>query len=156
MLSDVTINLGGRMITMTGADLLLLLVLVFAVSVVIVMAFSRGRRLDAAHTRSADILIVQLERIGDTLDRIASQNKCLLAALQEKEKENGEQADTPVAQRALPLICPVNLKTEPITVELRADMPLQDEPTHSVLALPPIDDSHLSESVRSVLSMLRP
>jgi hypothetical protein len=150
MLSDVTIDLGGRMITITGADLVLLLVGVFVISVVVVMAFSRGRRLEAAYTRSADILIVQLERIGDTLDRIVSQNTALLAAMKEKS------ADVPVARPALPLIALASAKADAETIDLEPSLTSMDCVRQDSQCLPLADESQLNETVRSVVSMLRP
>jgi hypothetical protein len=140
MLSDVTVNLAGRVLTLTGADLLVLFVVVFVVAVIIVSGFSHGRRLGVAHSHAADILTVQLARIGDTLDRIVTQNAALLAALNQQKpvQELGPRA---------------SLKVEtPQPTPPEEPAPLSQHSDHSSPY-----ESALSEPVRSVLSaILRP
>jgi len=139
MLSDVTIDLAGRTFRLTGADLLVLFVVVFVVAVAIVSGFNHSRRLEVAHSRAADILIVQLARVGDTLDRIVKQNATLLAALDQKPVQE-------LGPRAL-------LKVEtpqPIPQEEPALLSQHTDPSSPY-------DSVLDEPVRSALSaILRP
>jgi hypothetical protein len=134
MPSNIVGNFAGWSFSLTGGDLLVLALLAFVVATVVVIGLSREKRGELVHTRFADILIVQLERIGDTLDRIVSQNAAVIEALNQKT------ANAPTLQTAA-------------TIEKAS---VRKPEREAEAAEQPLDDGKpLSEPVRSVISMLR-
>lgn len=73
MLSDVTISVGTQSITLPG--LYLLIGVLIALGLVgFVVAMTSSRRIERKTSEATDILVVQLERIGDALDRLVTQS----------------------------------------------------------------------------------
>jgi hypothetical protein len=79
MLSDVTISLGSQSVTFPGLYLLIGCLIALGLTGFVVAMVS-ARRLERKANDAADILVVQLERIGDALDRIATQSAANAAA----------------------------------------------------------------------------
>ena len=73
MLSDVTLSYGGQSITLPGLYLLIGVLVVLGL-IGFVVAITSARRIERKTTEATDILVVQLERIGDALDRLVTQN----------------------------------------------------------------------------------
>ncbi|HKV47216.1 MAG TPA: hypothetical protein VJN69_03940 [Candidatus Acidoferrales bacterium] len=78
MLSDITISIGSQSVTFPGLYLLVgcLIVLGF---IGFIVAISSSRRIERKTSEATDILVVQLERIGDALDRLVTQNAARVA-----------------------------------------------------------------------------
>jgi len=91
MLSDVTISLGGQSVSFPGLYLLIGLLIILGL-VGFIVAMTSTRRIERRTSEATDILVVQLERIGDALDRIVSQNATRVAnePLQARERPLAE------------------------------------------------------------------
>jgi type IV secretory pathway VirB10-like protein len=74
MSSDVTISAAGYSFQFTSTDLLLSCVFIVALVIILLVAFSYTRRAALRSAEAADVLIVQMERIGDSLERLVAQN----------------------------------------------------------------------------------
>jgi hypothetical protein len=72
MLSDVTVSFANQSYTLPGLYLLVGVLIVLGLSGFVV-AIASARRIERKASETTDILVVQLERIGDSLDRILSQ-----------------------------------------------------------------------------------
>lgn len=73
MLSDVTISVGTQSITLPGLYLLIGVLIALGLAGFIV-AMTSSRRMERKTSEATDILVVQLERIGDALDRLVTQS----------------------------------------------------------------------------------
>ena len=73
MLSDVTISVGTQSITLPGLYLLIGVLIVLGLAGFVV-AMTSSRRIERKTSEATDILVVQLERIGDALDRLVTQS----------------------------------------------------------------------------------
>jgi len=74
MSSDVTISAAGYSFQFTSTELLLSCVFIVALVIILLIAFSYTRRAALRSAEAADVLIVQMERIGDSLERLVAQN----------------------------------------------------------------------------------
>ncbi len=72
MLTDVTVSFAGH--TLTFPSLYLLIGCLIALGLAgFIVAIVSARRIEHKTTEATDILVVQLERIGDALDRLVAQ-----------------------------------------------------------------------------------
>lgn len=72
MLSDVTVSFASQSYTVPGLYLLVGVLIVLGLSGFMVAILS-AKRIERKASETTDILVVQLERIGDSLDRIVTQ-----------------------------------------------------------------------------------
>jgi hypothetical protein len=73
MLSDVTISVGSQSITLPGLYLLIGVLIILGL-VGFIVAMTNSRRIERKTSEVTEILVVQLERIGDAFDRLVTQN----------------------------------------------------------------------------------
>lgn len=73
MLSDVTVSIGSQSVTFPGLYLLIGCLIILGL-VGFVVAMTSSRRIERKTSEATDILVVQLERIGDALDRLVAQS----------------------------------------------------------------------------------
>lgn len=73
MLSDVTISVGTQSITLPGLYLLIGVLIALGLAGFVV-AMASSRRIERKTSEAADVLVVQLDRIGDALDRLVTQS----------------------------------------------------------------------------------
>jgi hypothetical protein len=107
MLSDVTISVGSQSVTFPGLYLLIGCLIVLGL-IGFIVAVTSSRRIERKTTEATDILVVQLERIGDALDRLVTQNATRAASEpapnRQRDRFLAEWAiagrGTPPAQRA--------------------------------------------------------
>ncbi|MGH9572360.1 MAG: hypothetical protein ACRD40_02355 [Candidatus Acidiferrales bacterium] len=78
MLSDITISIGSQSVTFPGLYLLVGCLIVLGL-IGFIVAISSSRRIERKTSEATDILVVQLERIGDALDRLVTQNAARVA-----------------------------------------------------------------------------
>jgi hypothetical protein len=108
MLSDVTLNVAGHMVTVPGIFLLtgtLVLLALFGFLAAIV----GGRRARSRASDAAELLAVQLERIGDALDRLVRQNASREATLQQQGAAMAAEPSVPawaIPRRTTPASAP--------------------------------------------------
>jgi hypothetical protein len=163
MLSDVSISFGGQAITFPALYLLIGCLIVLGLAGFIV-AISSARRIERKTSEVTDILVVQLERIGDALDRIVSQNAARAANEPSSRQRDRFLPEWPVAARsAAPP--PGRVAPEGSPLERAAQKPLEQPQIAASQTVPapqenktaedqPIE-STLSEPARSILfSML--
>lgn len=100
MLSDVTISVGAQSITFPG--LYLLIGVLIALGLVgFIVAMTGSRRIERKTSQATDILVVQLERIGDALDRLATQSAARDANEAARQRDRFSP-DWPVPGRGAP------------------------------------------------------
>jgi hypothetical protein len=147
MLSDVTISFGNQSITFPGLYLLIGCLIILGLAGFIV-AMTSTRRIERKTSEASDILVVQLERIGDALDRIVSQNAAR-AANEPLRQRDHFLPEWPVPGRNVPP-APTRVATEGSPLERAAQKPATEQPAEEQ----PVE-STLSEPARSILfSML--
>ncbi len=79
MLSDITISVGNQSFTFPGLYLLIGCLIVLGL-IGFIVAIASSRRIERKTSEATDILVVQIERIGDALDRLVTQNAARAAA----------------------------------------------------------------------------
>lgn len=79
MLSDITISVGNQSVTFPGLYLLVGCLVVLGL-IGLMVAISSSRCIERKTSEASDILVVQLERIGDALDRLVTQNATRVAS----------------------------------------------------------------------------
>lgn len=97
MLSDVTISIGSQSVTLPGLYLLIGCLIVLGL-IGFIVAMTSSRRIERKTSEATDILVVQLERIGDALDRLVTQN----AARAASEPATAGQRDRFIAGWTIP------------------------------------------------------
>jgi hypothetical protein len=160
MLSDVTLSFGGQTITFPALYILIGCLIVLGLAGFLV-SMTSARRIERKTSEATDILVVQLERIGDALDRIVSQNAA--RAANEPLRQRDRLPDWPAPGRITPP--PPRVATEGSALERAAQKPAPDQAqisaaqaTASAEKTAPEEqpvESTLSEPARSILfSML--
>lgn len=79
MLSDVTLSYGTQSISVPGLYLLIGILIILGL-IGFIVAIASARRIERKTNEATDILVVQLERIGDALDRLVTQNPAAATA----------------------------------------------------------------------------
>jgi hypothetical protein len=97
MLSDVTISVGSQSVTFPGLYFLIGCLIVLGL-IGFIVAMTSSRRIERKTSEATDILVVQLERIGDALDRLVTQNIARAA----NEPSPNRQRDRFLADWAIP------------------------------------------------------
>ncbi len=157
MLSDVTISFGGQSISFPGLYLLIGVLIVLGL-IGFAVAITSSRRIDRKGSEVSDILVVQLERIGDALDRIVSQNAARVASKPVRPRNRAlPEWATPVGNASVSRVAEglERLVQKPVQEPVQApsaqavavsqEKPEEEEPV----------ESKLSEPARSILfSML--
>jgi hypothetical protein len=93
MLSDVTISFANHTVTLPGVSMLVGIVVIVALWGISV-AIASARRTQRQTNDAAEVLGVQLERMGDALERIAKQNAARQSRLQHHAALAGERRAT--------------------------------------------------------------
>jgi hypothetical protein len=158
MLSDVTISFGSQSISVPGLYLLIGTLIVLGAAGFVVAIVS-SRRVERKANETSDILVVQLERIGDALDRLTSQNAALVAAETGRPRERAALPDWNIPGRSV--VPPARGATDPAgrvqKVAVSKDSPATAEPVASeekAAEQQPVESS-VSEPARTILfSML--
>ena len=169
MLSDITISVGSQSVTFPGLYLLIGCLIVLGL-IGFIVAMTGSRRIERKTSEATDILVVQLERIGDALDRLVTQNAARAAASEPAPTRLRDRflADWTIPSRGAPP--PHRAAADNGEAERTAQKPTLEQPkgvaTSQAVPLAqekqeerqPEDaslESHLSEPARSILySML--
>lgn len=101
MLSDVTFSYAGQSISVPGLYLLIGILIVLGLAGFIV-AIASARRIERKTNEANDILVVQLERIGDALDRLVTQNSQASANAARPASEPVRASNRPLAEWTVP------------------------------------------------------
>ena len=172
MLSDVTLAYGGQSITLPGLYLLIGVLVVLGL-IGFIVAITSARRIERKTTEATDILVVHLERIGDALDRLVTQNAPSAAAASPHPANEPDRAPNRtlsewiVPGRSVPAPPRLVPESSPPLIERAVQAPAQPsaQPETNAEKSPPKSDtksdgdqpveSTLSEPARSILfSML--
>jgi hypothetical protein len=100
MLSDVTISFADHTLTFPGLYLLIGCLIALGLAGFIVAIVS-ARRIERKTTAATDILVVQLERIGDCLDRLVAQSATSRATEEPARQRAPFSPEWPVPERGL-------------------------------------------------------
>jgi len=126
MLSDVTISVGSQSVTLPGLYLLIGCLILLGL-VGFIVAMTNSRRIERKTSEVTDILVVQLERIGDALDRLVTQNAVRAADEPSLVRQRDRfLADWAIPGRGTPPVPPP--AAENGVVEPTAQKPVSDEP----------------------------
>ncbi|HKQ88450.1 MAG TPA: hypothetical protein VJS43_16960 [Candidatus Acidoferrales bacterium] len=168
MLSDITISVGSQSVTFPGLYLLIGCLIVLGL-IGFIVAMTSSRRIERKTSEATDILVVQLERIGDALDRLVTQSAARAASEPAPTRQRDRfladwaipgrgtppahrtAAENGVAERAAqkPIIEPPKSTATPQATPLAQEKQEEKQPEE------PSAESHLSEPARSILySML--
>src|SRR5215831_5989367 len=100
MSSDVTVSAAGYSFQFSSTVLLLSCGFIVALIAVLAVTLSYTRRAALKSAEAADVLIVQLERIGDSLERLVAQNAQIVAV--RPASEPARRPDNSPSQRPVP------------------------------------------------------
>ena len=164
--TDVTVSFAGHALTFPSLYLLIGCLIALGLAGFIVAMVS-ARRIEHKTTEATDILVMQLERIGDALDRLVAQNASARPAQEPARQKDWLVAEWPNPGRATP---PARVIPEGSAIERAAQKPLSDRSSVDRSSVPqpaassaakekkPEEqtiESSLSEPARSILfSML--
>jgi len=120
--TDVTVSFAGHALTFPSLYLLIGCLIALGLAGFIVAMVS-ARRIEHKTTEATDILVMQLERIGDALDRLVAQSASARPAQEPARQKDWLVAEWPNPGRATP---PARVIPEGSAIERAAQKPLSD------------------------------
>lgn len=133
MLSDVTLSYGSQSISMPGLYLLIGVLIVLGL-IGFIVAITGARRIERKTNQAIDIVVVQLERIGDALDRLVTQNPATAPIPARPPNDPARAANRSLSEWVVPgrsVPVPARVAPEGSALERAAQKPAASAEQHS-------------------------